>query len=406
MPSYSFDEESTYVIAGGLGGLGRSIARWMVSRNAKNLILLSRSRTHAIEVQNLLRELREKGVTVATPACDIGNRESLALALASCREMPTIKGCIQAAMVLKVRSKDNSHTSSVYMFTPSQENLFMNLSLTDYEAAVRPKVDGSWNLHRLLPTGMDFFVLLSSLSGILGLAGMTGYASGNTYQDALVQHRIAHHEKAVAVDLCNIDNVGYVAEREGLIESLDSLGISVLKESELLALLDRYCDPLLPLPSPLQSQLLVGIQAGHVTSAKRDDPLDRPLFRILRQAAAAANQGGSSSAAAAEPESTVDLTALLSASDTLDEAADVVADGIVMKLSRLLATDRENVDPRRTIATYGVDSLSAVEMRVWFRNVVGAEVSMFDILWGESIGGLSAAVAGRSRFVKAALKGG
>lgn len=113
MPNYSFDEESTYVIAGGLGGLGRSIARWMVSRNAKNLILLSRSSTHAAEVQNLLRELREKGVTVATPACDIGNRQSLALALASCRDMPRIKGCIQAAMVLKVRSKDSSDTSSV-----------------------------------------------------------------------------------------------------------------------------------------------------------------------------------------------------------------------------------------------------------------------------------------------------
>lgn len=276
----------------------------------------------------------------------------------------------------------------------------MNLSLTDFEAAVRPKVDGSWNLHSLLPMGMDFFVLLSSLSGLLGLAGMTGYACGNTYQDALVQHRIAHSERAVSLDLCNIENIGYVAEREDLMESLDAQGFSILTEIELLALLDGYCNPRLPLTSPMQSQVLIGIQTQHVPNTNRDNPLDRPLFRILRQATA--NQGGASTA---EPESMVDLTALICAADTLDQAADVVAEGIVSKLSRLLATDKENLDPRRTIATYGVDSLSAVELRIWFRNVIGAEVTTFDILGNESIAALSLSVAAKSRYVKASLKG-
>lgn len=75
----------------------------MVTRNVKSLILLSRTSAHNEEVKNLLRELREKGVNVATPVCDIGDQEALASALASCRSMPTVKGCIQAAMVLKVR---------------------------------------------------------------------------------------------------------------------------------------------------------------------------------------------------------------------------------------------------------------------------------------------------------------
>ena len=104
------------MIAGGLGGLGRSIARWMASRNAKNLILLSRSRAHAVEVQSLSKDLRDKGVTVATPACDIGDRESLASALESCGDMPEIKGCIQAAMVLKVRFGDfRFHISPIFI---------------------------------------------------------------------------------------------------------------------------------------------------------------------------------------------------------------------------------------------------------------------------------------------------
>ena len=80
----------------------------MVSRNAKNLILLSRTKTHGEDVGNLLRELKEKRVNVATPACDIGDREALALALESCRSMPKVKGCIQAAMVLQVWTKKSS----------------------------------------------------------------------------------------------------------------------------------------------------------------------------------------------------------------------------------------------------------------------------------------------------------
>ncbi len=103
LPEYNFDANYSYVIAGGLGGLGRSIARWMVSRGAKNLILISRTRTYSAEIKSFVRELRDKGVSLATLACDIGDQEDLASALASCRNMPAIKGCIQGAMVIKVR---------------------------------------------------------------------------------------------------------------------------------------------------------------------------------------------------------------------------------------------------------------------------------------------------------------
>lgn len=103
LPTYSFDPNASYLIAGGLGGLGRSIARWMASRNAKHLILLSRSSTHSPAAQALLDELRAKGVNLATPPCDVSNRTSLISALAEARKtMPQIKGCIQGSMVLKV----------------------------------------------------------------------------------------------------------------------------------------------------------------------------------------------------------------------------------------------------------------------------------------------------------------
>ena len=103
---YEFSQEATYVIAGGLGGIGRSIARWMVGKKAKYLILLGRSDSskHSKETTAFLNDLRGRGVHVATPPCDVSDADSLASVLRECsKTMPLIQGCFQASMVLEVR---------------------------------------------------------------------------------------------------------------------------------------------------------------------------------------------------------------------------------------------------------------------------------------------------------------
>ena len=99
-----FDEHATYLISGDLGGLGRSIALWMASRGAKNLILLSRFGARSEAATPLLDELKAQGVNVAAPPYDVSNEDALIVVLEQCRKtMPPIKGCIQGSMVLKVR---------------------------------------------------------------------------------------------------------------------------------------------------------------------------------------------------------------------------------------------------------------------------------------------------------------
>jgi NAD(P)-dependent dehydrogenase (short-subunit alcohol dehydrogenase family) len=101
--AYDFDPSATYVIAGGLGGLGRSIARWMVKRGARNLVLLSRFGPREA-VQSFLSELREQQVHVEAVACDISNVDTMRSMLANLQKtMPPIKGCINSSMLLKVR---------------------------------------------------------------------------------------------------------------------------------------------------------------------------------------------------------------------------------------------------------------------------------------------------------------
>ena len=116
-PSYFFDENATYLIAGGLGGLGRSIARWMVSRGARYLILLSRFGPRNEAAYTLLEELRTRGVQVEVPACDVAVAESLLTALSECaKTMPAIKGCIQGSMVLKVRHPPRFRIMDLFQF--------------------------------------------------------------------------------------------------------------------------------------------------------------------------------------------------------------------------------------------------------------------------------------------------
>lgn len=182
-PEYYFSENSSYVIAGGLGGLGRSAARWMASRGARNLILLSRSSVRSEAAVALIEELNANGVHVEAPPCDVTYVDMLRTVLTRCVEtMPPIRGCIQACMQLK-------------------DAIIENMTLEDWKLGINPKVQGTWNLHTLLPRGMDFFICFSSASGIIGPGGAANYAAGNTYMDAFAEHRILQGEKAVSLDL-------------------------------------------------------------------------------------------------------------------------------------------------------------------------------------------------------------
>jgi NADPH:quinone reductase-like Zn-dependent oxidoreductase len=99
----SFDSKATYVVAGGLGGQGKSIVRWMLSKQARHFLLLSRSGSASIEAQAFIAELEQAGAKIVAPRCDITDADALAEALKyAAAHLPPIKGCIQAAMVMNV----------------------------------------------------------------------------------------------------------------------------------------------------------------------------------------------------------------------------------------------------------------------------------------------------------------
>ena len=108
---YNFDPDATYVIAGASGGLGRSIARWMGGRGARNLILLSRSGMTSEAAMALMAELLEQKINAVALSCDVSKAEVLSRALKECESMPPVKGCIQASLALKVSLRPSISSS-------------------------------------------------------------------------------------------------------------------------------------------------------------------------------------------------------------------------------------------------------------------------------------------------------
>jgi acyl transferase domain-containing protein/NADPH:quinone reductase-like Zn-dependent oxidoreductase len=101
--TWTFSADASYLIAGGLGGIGRAISRWMVEKGARHLILPSRSGPRAPVALELIQELEERGVSIMAPVCDVGSAQSLEDLLTRCQgSIPAIRGCINAAMDLQV----------------------------------------------------------------------------------------------------------------------------------------------------------------------------------------------------------------------------------------------------------------------------------------------------------------
>ncbi|PTB74995.1 polyketide synthase [Trichoderma longibrachiatum ATCC 18648] len=373
-----FDPSGSYVLAGGLGGLGRSIARWMVSRGAKHLIFISRSGAASEAAQELVTELEAAGCNVDVFACDVSDEAALSKVMDDCKaRLPQIKGCVQGSMVLK-------------------DSMFENMSYESFQAALRPKFLGSWNLHKLLPTSMDFFLLLSSATGVLGNRSQANYAAGNTYQDALAIHRRSLDLPATSIDLGSILSVGYVAENKTRLKTIPTISsvLESIREDEIHLILEYHLDKRYPGPSQTVSGLP---NAGMYKQRRMPVPsyLNFPMFRHLQSETSTATE-------AVEDDPILLVPVQLAAATNIEEAVAIVSNGIRLKLSKLLSMAADDIDPGKSISSNGVDSLVATEFRTWLGKTLKADLPMLDIMGTSSIHTFSEKVVSLSKLVRIA----
>ncbi|KAK6353814.1 hypothetical protein TWF730_008238 [Orbilia blumenaviensis] len=374
-----FTSDASYVIAGGLGGLGCDIARWMVERGARHLILLSRSGPRSETAQALISDLKSLGVNCVTPSCDISNFQSMKETLESLvGVVPPVKGCIQASMVLR-------------------SALFADMTDKEWSEVLAPKVSGSWNLHSLLPKDLDFFILLSSIQGIMGGRTQANYAAANTYMDALAEFRISKGLKSVSLQLGLMDTDGYLAAAEHQDEKRMMLAQNSyvpIQRSEFHALLDHYCDATLTLKQD-EARVAMGIKLLHTNPEL--DPLGTswgrdPIFQELRRL--------TDNLIATEGITTGKETASrLAAARSTEEASEVVLKALTERLASIVyakGADAESIDRSRPVQAYGVDSLQTMELRSWFLKAFRSDVPTFEILGAQSLNALALIIVERS----------
>ena len=271
------------------------------------------------------------------------------------------------------------------------------MTIEDWKLAIAPKVQGSWNLHNCLPRGMDFFICFSSVCGLCGNVGQANYAASNTFMDALVQYRLKRGERATALDLGWMESEGVAAGNASLAASLEALGLIPISTPQFHALLDHFCNPSLP---PLSGPAVIGLNVPAAMQAKGMKEPQWMQWRTSRHLRFLGLDDPSSSAAAASEQS-LDYATLFRNAASLEDAARVVKDGLVQKLSRSLSILPQDLDTSQALHAYGVDSLLAVELRNYFTKELDADLAIFDIMGGSSIESVSVVMARKSGLRKA-----
>ncbi|KAI1426762.1 putative polyketide synthase [Xylaria sp. FL1777] len=362
--------DATYMIVGGLTGIGASVAKLLVDRKAKNLVLVSRNATSRPGTAAMTKELASTGCNVVAKDCDVGNMAALKALVDECCKagMPAIKGIIHGGMVL-------------------QDSILERMTWTQWQSALNPKLLGTRNIDELFGDQLDFYVMLSSGVGVMGNPSQANYGAGGSYQDAIARHRASQGRAGVAIDLGVVQSVGFVAETASIEERLSKAGHQPLSEAEVMGLIEYG------IRKPRRS-----IRTSHVASGFVQVMTSDPRFALLKNAAGRMSAGGAGGHASG-PGKEVRLSEQIAQAKTADEATAAVQQAVVTKISDMFVIQESEINPGLPLSEYGVDSLVAVELRNWLVPNARIEMSIFDLLGSPSLVELAKSVVKRSKVL-------
>ncbi|KAF8466151.1 polyketide synthase [Kalaharituber pfeilii] len=362
-----FKADKTYLLVGGLGGLGRTLAEWMVRKGAKSLAFLSRSGDARPEAKSLVEWLRDRKVNVEVYKGDINQFNAVKSAVDAIGQK--LGGVFQAAMIL-------------------QDAPFEQMTYKQWFTGFDPKVKGTWNLHKAtLSHKLDFFICFSSISTIIGGKAQANYSAGNAYLDALMRHRRELGLKGTTMNCGMIVGVGAVSEDAALEAIMKRIGYDAVNEEEVLyqceeAVLAEMNSPTTNARGVDTYQIITGINLS------RDDLYWAPTPKFRNIYANHDFSGSGNSEGAAQ-----NLSVVLRSAANLEECTTLLCQAFVEKIAAVLAVGAETIIPTNSLAAYGLDSLVAVELRNWFLKTVGVDIALFDVLGAKTINSLVAKAA-------------
>jgi hypothetical protein len=339
------------------------------------------------------------GANVSVVRGDVCDAEDVKRAVKTCADtgMP-LGGVVQASMGLS-------------------ESIFLTMTSEAWQTAIKPKWAGTWNLESAVRERdqlgkLDFFLLMSSISGIVGTATESNYCAANGFLDAFAQALGARGIPVVSLGLGMVSEVGYLHENSEIEALLLRRGIQPLNEAEFLQVVDltllsakreyKYCSSLSQLSSP--SHILTGMESSRIRELRNQefdvshgvarDPRASILATVFEAQFERPDESHELSSALATASWMKDippgrLTALKQEADAPSLSAAVLK--LTKKsFSTIILLSADQIDENKRLMDYGVDSMIASEFRTWFWTAFTVDVPFLDILGqGKSLIALS-----------------
>ncbi|MFB7949587.1 SDR family NAD(P)-dependent oxidoreductase [Kitasatospora phosalacinea] len=324
----ALDPDGTVLVTGASGAISKLLARHLVAEHGVRRLLLL-SRTGPAALASLATELAAAGAEVRTAACDVADRAALAAVLADVPAAHPLTAVVHVAGVL-------------------DDGVVTALTAERTAAVLRPKVDGTLNLHALTADApLAAFVLFSSVSGVLGTPGQANYAAANSFLDSFAAHRRARGLPALALAWGQWEQPGGMA---GTGRTVGTAALAPLTPDEGLALFDAALGTGLAALAPVKPNF----------AALRERPADT-LPRPLHDLAGPARLRAAATAAAGGDGTAFDRTlAALPAAERPAAVLELVRTHAAAVLGYASAAD---VEPAGQFQQLGFDSLTAVELR-------------------------------------------
>ncbi|MEM9217717.1 MAG: SDR family NAD(P)-dependent oxidoreductase, partial [Cyanobacteria bacterium P01_F01_bin.150] len=335
----TIDPESSYLLSGGLGGLGLTVAQWLVEQGARYLVLLSRQGANTPEKEAAIARLRSQGCQVVMPVVDINDAMALQITLSPLFEScPPIRGVIHAAGI-----DGGLHPIE-------------SLNQATLAKTLAPKVKGSWNLHQLsLDWNLDFFVNFSSIAAVWGSAHQAHYGAANEFQNLLSQYRQSQGLPGLTVNWSAIAGTGMVSQADtSQVKRLSEIGITSLSLPQMTAALRRL------LSTPAQQCVVAAVdwqQFNAVYQTGRHRGLLEPLVTP-------------ESLASKPPVQTDWMEQILSLSSV--EQLEHLKHTVQQEVAHVLGLSSTSLpDPQVGFFELGMDSLMAVDLRSRLTQLLG-----------------------------------